>query len=185
MLIPLVLIIGFVVALMWMYNTLIAAKNDVNRTFSSIDVLLKKRNDLIPNLVETARQYMGYESRLLADVTEIRGKATLTTNSPDERLKLDTSLAQKMGTLLMVAENYPDLKANQSFSLIQGTWKELEDQLAVARTTYNHSVTHYNNTVEMFPTNLMATMIDYRTKSFFEVTTDEKANVKAGDLFSK
>jgi len=168
-----------------MYNTLIARKNDVNRTYGSIDVLLKKRYDLIPNLVETAKQYMGYESRLLTEVTELRGKAMSVGNTQEERLKLDSALAQKLGTLMVVAENYPDLKANQSFTLIQNSWKELEDQIAMARATYNQSVTQYNNAVEMFPTNLVATMMDYKTKSLFEVIADERENVKAGELFSR
>ena len=86
---------------------------------------------------------------------------------------------------MVVAENYPDLKANQSFTLIQNSWKELEDQIALARATYNQSVTQYNNAVEMFPTNLVATMMDYKTKNLFEVLTDERENLKAGELFSK
>jgi LemA protein len=185
MLIPLLFIIGFVVVLIWMYNTLIARKNDVIRTFGSIEVLLKKRYDLIPNLVETVKQYMGYESLLLTEVTELRGKAMSAGNTQEERMKLDSALAQKLGTLMVAAENYPDLKANQSFALIQNSWKELEDQIAAARTMYNYSVTQYNNAVEMFPTNIMATMMEYKTKNLFEVIADEKENVKAGELFSK
>ncbi len=178
-----ILIIGLI--LVWMYNSLIARKNDVIRTFSSIEVLMKKRFDLIPNLVETLKQYMGYESRLLAEVTDLRGKAMLPGNSLDEKLKFDAALSQKLGTIMAVAESYPDLKANQSFTMIQQAWKELEDQIAMARTIYNTSVTQYNNAVEMFPTNLMAGMMEYKTRKLFEVTVGEQENVDAKEIFKE
>jgi len=178
-----VIITALLLIIFWMYNTLIARKNDVMRTFSSIDVLMKKRYDLIPNLVETVKQYMGYENKLLTEVTELRGRAMSAGSASEERLKLDSLLGQKLGTIMVVAENYPDLKANQSFNMIQQTWKELEDQLVNARTTYNTSVTNYNNTVEMFPTNLMATMMEYKTKNLFEIIPEEKENIDAKEIF--
>jgi LemA protein len=181
--VPLIIVLGLVAAIMWMYNTLIARKNDVARLFGFIDVLLKKRFDLIPNLVETAKQYMDYEKGLLTDVTELRARAMTGGISDTERVGYENQLTQKLGNIMVAAENYPDLKASQSFMQLQATWKDLEDQIATARQAYNNSVTSYNNAVEMFPTNLVATMIDYKTKPLFEAVILEKENVKAKELF--
>jgi LemA protein len=104
-------------------------------------------------------------------------------NSENERISYENQLTQKLGNIMVAAENYPDLKASQSFAQLQSTWKDLEDQIAGARQAYNASVTRYNNTVEMFPTNLMATMIDFKTKPLFEAVVVEKENVKAKELF--
>lgn len=180
---PLIIVLVIIAVLMWMYNTLIARKNDVMKSFGFIDVLLKKRFDLIPNLVETVKEYMGYEKGLLTDVTELRSKAMTGGISETERIGFENQLTQKLGNIMVAAENYPDLKASQSFMQLQGTWKELEDQIAGARQAYNASVTSYNNTVEMFPTNLIATMIDYKTKPMFEAVVAEKENIQAKELF--
>jgi len=180
---PFIIVLAIVAALMWMYNTLIARKNEVMRSFGFIDILLKKRFDLIPNLVETVKTYMGYEKGLLTDVTELRAKAMTGGISENDRIAYENQLTQKLGNIMVAAENYPDLKASLSFMQLQSTWKELEDQIAIARQEYNSSVTNYNNAVEMFPTNLMATMIDYKTKSLFEAAKVEKENVKAEELF--
>jgi LemA protein len=180
---PLIIVLALVAALMWMYNTLIARKNDVMKSFGFIDVLLKKRFDLIPNLVETVKEYMGYEKGLLTDVTELRSKAMASGNNETERIGYENKLTQKLGNIMVAAENYPDLKASQGFAQLQITWKDLEDQIAGARQAYNISVTSYNNAVEMFPTNLIATMIDYKTKQLFEAVVAEKENVKANELF--
>ena len=183
MLIPLIIVLSLIVALMWMYNTLIARKNDVMKSFGLIDVLLKKRFDLIPNLVGTVKEYMGYEKGLLTDVTELRAKAMTAGISDLERVGIENQLTQKLGNIMVAAENYPDLKASQSFAQLQTAWKDLEDQIAFARQAYNASVTDYNNAVEMFPTNLMATMINYTTKPLFETALTDKENVKAKELF--
>jgi LemA protein len=180
---PLIIVLALVAALMWMYNTLIAHKNDVMKSFGLIDVFLKKRFDLIPNLVETAKEYMVYEKGLLTDVTELRAKAMAGGYNENERIGYENQLTQKLGNIMVAAENYPDLKASQSFMQLQTTWKDLEDQIAGARQAYNTSVTSYNNAVEMFPTNLIATMIDYKTKPLFEAAIPEKENIKAKDIF--
>lgn len=180
---PLIIILALIASLMWMYNTLIARKNDVLKSFGLIDVMLKKRFDLIPNLVETVKEYMGFEKSLLTDVTELRSKAMTGGISGNDRIGIENQLTQKLGNIMVAAENYPDLKASQTFMQLQGTWKDLEDQIAGARQVYNTSVTSYNNTVEMFPTNLMATMIDFKIKPLFEAVVAEKENVKAKELF--
>jgi len=179
----LIIVLVIIAAFMWMYNALIARKNDVMKSFGLIDVLLKKRFDLIPNLVETVKEYMGFEKGLLTDVTELRAKAMTGGFGDNERIGIENQLTQKLGNIMVAAENYPDLKTNQGFMQLQSTWKDLEDQIAIARQAYNISVTSYNNTVEMFPTNLMATMMDYKTKPLFEAAVIEKENVKAKELF--
>ena len=181
--IPLLIVFTLIVALMWMYNTLIARKNDVIKSFGLIDVLLKKRFDLIPNLVEIVKEYMGYEKGLLTDVTELRAKAMASGYNEKDRIGYENQLTQKLGNIMVAAENYPELKASQSFMQLQSTWKDLEDQIATARQAYNSSVTSYNNTVEMFPTNLMATMIEYKTKPLFEAAIPDKENVEAKKIF--
>jgi len=181
--IPLIIILVLIVALMWMYNTLIARKNDVIKSFGFIDVLLKKRFDLIPNLVDTVKEYMGYEKGLLTEVTELRAKAMTSGISDKDRVGYENQLTQKLGNIMVAAENYPDLKASMSFTQLQATWKDLEDQIASARLAYNSSVTNYNNAVEMFPSNLMATMIDYTIKPLLETAVTEKGNIRGKDLF--
>lgn len=179
----LIIVLAIVAALMWMYNTLIARKNDVLKSFGFIDVQLKKRFDLIPNLVETVKEYMGYEKGLLTDVTELRSKAMASGNNETDRISYENELTQKLGNIMVAAENYPDLKASQSFTQLQATWRDLENQIAGARQEYNASVTSYNNAVEMFPTNIMATMIDFKIKPLFEAVIAEKENIKAKELF--
>jgi len=181
--VPVIIVLGLVASLMWMYNTLIARKNDVMKSFGFIDVQLKKRFDLIPNLVETVKEYMGFEKSLLTDVTELRAKAMASGYNEKDRIGFENQLTQKLGNIMVAAENYPDLKASQSFMQLQNTWKDLEDQIAGARQAYNATVTSYNNAVEMFPTNLMATMIDFKTKPLFEAVVPEKENVLAKNLF--
>jgi LemA protein len=180
---PFIVVIGLVLVIMWMYNTLIARKNDVIKSFSYIDVLLKKRYDLIPNLVETVTEYMNFEKGLLTDVTELRAKAMNSGITDTERVKYENQLTQKLGSIMVAAENYPDLKATQGFMNLQATWKDIEEQIAVSRQSYNASVTNYNNAVEMFPTNLVATMINFSTKPLLETVAPEKENIKAKDLF--
>ena len=181
--IPAIFVLSLVVAFMWMYNQLIARKNDVMKSFGFIDVLLKKRYDLIPNLLETVKEYMGYEKGLLTEVTSLRAHAMSGGISETERVISENQLTQKLANIMVAAENYPDLKASQSFIQLQSSWKDLEDQLVVARQAYNESITRYNNAVEMFPTNLVATMMNYTTKPLFETAVNEKDNVRAKDLF--
>jgi LemA protein len=181
--IPAIFVLSLVVAFMWMYNQLIARKNDVMKSFGFIDVLLKKRYDLIPNLLETVKEYMGYEKGLLTEVTNLRAHAMSGGISETERVISENQLTQKLANIMVAAENYPDLKASQSFIQLQSSWKDLEDQLVGARQAYNESITRYNNAVEMFPTNLVATMMNYTTKPLFETAVNEKNNVRAKDLF--
>jgi len=161
------------------FNSLIGKKNQALNVFSTIDVLLKKRYDLIPNLVSTVKGYAKHERQLLQQITEIRAMA-LGSTSHDEQVALDSDLTKALSRLMLVVENYPQLKASDNFMHLQRTLTELEEQISAARRAYNASVTDYNNAVEMFPTNIVASMIRYQRRKFFEIPRQQRQNVDAG-----
>ncbi|MDQ8052692.1 MAG: LemA family protein [Pedobacter sp.] len=166
------------------YNSLINKKNQVTNAFSAIDVMLKKRFDLIPNLVEVVKQYTQYEGDTLTKITELRGKALGATASEADRLAADQQIGTAVKGLMVSVEQYPDLKANQNFAQLQRTWTESEEQIAAARRNYNASVTTYNNGVMMFPGNMFAGMLGYQTMPVLESTPEERENVSAKALFN-
>lgn len=167
--IAIVLIIAVVI-----YNGLIAKKNQVEKVFSTIDVMLKKRYDLIPQLVNTVKGYMTHERDLLERITQIRSQAA--SAGPGERqvAGLNNELTQLLSRLFVVVENYPQLKANENFMHLQRTLVELEEQISAARRAFNAAVNDYNNAVEMFPTNIFASMMGYQKKNFFEISADQR-----------
>jgi LemA protein len=166
------------------YNSLIGKKNQVVNAFSAIDVMLKKRFDLLPNLVETVKQYMQYEGDTLTKITDLRGKAMGSEVSESEKLALDSQIGTAVKGLMVSVENYPDLKANQNFLNLQRTWTESEEQIAAARRNYNSAVTAYNNAVMMFPGNMFAGMLGYQTMAVLATAAEERANISAKDLFN-
>jgi len=168
-----------------MYNSLIGKKNDVEKSFGSIDVMLKKRYDLIPNLVAAVKQYMQHEAGTLTEITELRAKAVSGNLSSDEKVSLDNKITKTLGGIMVAVENYPDLKASQNFIQLQGSLNEVEEQISAARRAFNASVTDYNNAVEMFPTNIFASMMNYKRKAVFAVANEqERQNVNIGDAFN-
>ena len=167
-------ILGFVVS---NYNGLVKLRNKVKDQFSQIDVQLKKRSDLIPNLVETVKGYSKHESETLEKVIQARN-TYLSAGTPDEKLKSSGELTQAIGKLFALAESYPDLKANTNFLDLQSQLKEIEDKISYARQFYNDSVLMYNNKIEMFPSNIIAGMFHFEKETFFEATDDEKKNVE-------
>lgn len=174
----------FLIAGISFYNSLIGKKNQVTNAFSAIDVMLKKRFDLLPNLIETVKQYMQYEGDLLTKVVELRAKAANQTLSNEEKLDIDRQLSTGVRGLMVNVENYPDLKANASFINLQSTWTESEEQIAAARRTYNAAVTDYNNAIMMFPGSLFAGMLNYQPIAVLTNTEEERKNVSAKDLFN-
>lgn len=180
-----ILIILLVVVLIpvFLYNNLVAKKNQVNNVFASVDTLLKKRYDLIPNLVSTVKTYMEHERGTLTDITEMRAKAVSGQLSSDEKVELDNKISKMIGGIMVAVENYPQLKANESFLQLQASLNEIEEQISAARRAYNAAVTDYNNAVEMFPTNIMASMMSYKQKKVFEISEEERKNVDVGKLF--
>lgn len=167
-----------------MYNSLIGKKNQVTNAFSAIDVMLKKRFDLIPNLVEVVKQYTQYEGDTLTKITELRGKAMGSNVSEADKLALDQQMGTAVKGLMVSVENYPDLKANTNFLNLQSTWTESEEQIAAARRNYNATVTTYNNAVMMFPGSIFAGMLGYQTMAVLESTIEERKNISAKELFN-
>jgi LemA protein len=175
-----VLVILFVI---FLYNALIAKKNQVINVFGSIDALLKKRYDLIPKLITTVKQYMKHERELLEKITELRAKAVSGQISDDQKVDLENKIAKVLGGIMVAVENYPDLKANQNFLQLQGSMNEVEEQISAARRAYNAAVTDYNNAVEMFPTNILASMMQYKLKKVFEIPDEQRQDIDAEKLF--
>ena len=167
-----------------MYNSLIAKKNQVENAFASTDVMLKKRYDLIPNLVSSVKQYMQHEANLLTQVTELRAKAMSGGLSSDQAVDLNNKITQALGGIMVAVENYPELKANENFMQLQRSLNEIEEQISAARRAFNASVTSFNNSVEMFPTNIMANMMGYSRRQLFEIPESERQSPNVGNLFN-
>ena len=165
-------------AIIWaiaVYNGLVSKRNTIESTFSTIDVMLKKRYDLIPNLVAAVRGYSEHESATLARVTELRNLALKGTTSTEDRVNMDNEIGRGIASLLAVAEGYPELKAAENFMHLQRTLNEVEEQLSAARRTFNAATTEFNNTVEMFPSSLIARLFKFTTRPLFEIDSGERA----------
>lgn len=167
------------------YNSLVGKKNQVENAFAGMDVMLKKRYDLVPNLVSTVKNYMTHEKELLTQITELRAKATSGQMSDDQKVDLDNKISKAFSGIMVAVENYPDLKANDSFMQLQRTLNEVEEQISASRRSYNASVTDYNNAIEMFPSNVVAGMMNYKEKVLFEIEETQRQNVDVNDLFNK
>jgi LemA protein len=159
------------------YNSFIYKRNVVKNVFATIDVLLKKRFDLLPNLVETVKGYAKHEEIVFTRISELRNLANNENMSDDEKIELDGRVNGEMKRLMAVVENYPDLKADKNFMNLQITITEIEDQISAARRAYNAAVTEFNNACEMFPTNIFAGIFGFQRKVLFQIAENEKANV--------
>lgn len=171
------------VILVLMYNSLIGKKNEVDNIFAGIDAVLKKRYDLIPNLVSSVSKYMEHEKGLLEKVTELRAQATKPNISDEKKIALDKQITSALGSIMVAVEDYPELKANENVMHLQRTLHEVEAQIAAARRAYNQAVTDYNNAIEMVPTNIMANFMHLTRKQVFEIPDTERQNVNVGELF--
>jgi LemA protein len=168
LIIVLVLIIAGVLFLIAIYNALVALRNQVKNAWSQIDVQLKRRHDLIPNLIETTKGYMQHERQTLEAVTQARSAASGARGVADIA-KAETELSHVLTRFMAVAENYPDLKANQNFLALQEELTSTENKIAFARQAYNDAVLFLNNKVEMFPSNLVAVIFYFHKEQFFEL----------------
>lgn len=166
-----------------MYNGLIRRRNEVDNAFGGMDVQLKKRYDLIPNLVATVKQYATHEKELLTKVTEMRAKATNGNLSADEKVALDNQISAGMKSIMVAVENYPDLKASENFINLQRTLNEVESQISAARRTYNAVITDYNNGIQTFPQSILAGMMKMTKKEVFVIPEAERQNVDVKSLF--
>ncbi len=175
-----VLIVLYIIGL---YNRLVVRKNEVQNAFGSIDVMLKKRFDLLPNLVEVTKQYMNHEKDLLTEITALRSQ--IDTNIPEsEKVKKYNTLQKHSENLMLNVENYPELKSNQNFLDLQKAWNTSEEQISASRRFYNTAVTDYNNVVQIFPSNIVAQMFNHKELQVFEATETERENINAKDLFA-
>ena len=184
MIIAIIILVLILIYGISLYNSLIGKKNQVSNAFSSIDVMLKKRFDLLPNLVETVKQYMQHESATLTKIVELRSRAASGNLTTNEKIELDKQVSSGVRSLMVSVENYPDLKANQNFINLQSTWTESEEQIAAARRNYKSSVTDYNDAIMMFPGSIVAGMLNYSQVAVLENTEEERKNVSAKDLFN-
>jgi len=174
LIIVVVLIVLYVISV---YNSLVNLKNKVEDQMSQIDVELKRRFDLIPNLVETVKGYTKHEKETLESVINARN-SYVTANNMGDQLKADGELTNAVSKLFALTESYPDLKANQNFMDLQSELTEIEQKIVYARQFYNDSVLMLNNKIEMFPSNLVAKMFNFTKKEFFEAAKLERENVK-------
>ncbi|MDO4288868.1 MAG: LemA family protein [Eubacterium sp.] len=180
--IPIIVIIAAIVIIaLWVmrsYNGLVKLKNQVEEAFSTMDVYMKKRYDLIPNLVETVKGYAAHESKTLEQVTAAR-TAAMDARTIDDKIQKENALNSTLKTLFAVSEAYPDLKANTNFMDLQHQLQTVEEDIANARKYYNASVKNLNNKIEMFPSNIIAGIFHFSKQTFFEVgAEEERQNVK-------
>lgn len=160
------------------YNSLVQLKQRVKNAWSQIDVQLQRRFDLIPNLVESVKGYMAHESEVLEMVTQLRS-SWANAKSVSEKAELDNQLSGALKTIMAVSENYPDLKANQNFSELQEELRNTENKISYSRQFYNDTVTRYNTKLELFPSNIIASMFHFSAESLFEAESEEaRKNVK-------
>ncbi len=164
----LLLIVGGLVFLAVMYNSLVGLRVRSDSAWSDIDVQLKRRHDLIPNLVETVKGYAGHEKSTFENVTKYRSLAMQATG-PAERAQAEGQLTMALKSLFAVAENYPQLRASENFTALQKSLAEIEDNLQNARRYYNAVVRDLNTTIQSFPSNLVAGMFGFQPRAFFEL----------------
>ena len=168
-----------------LYNGLVRKRNQVENAFASIDTMLKKRHDLIPNLVSTVKQYMTHERETLEKITELRAKAVAGNTSSDQRVALENEISGALQGIMVAVENYPDLKSNTNFQDLQASLNVTEDEIAASRRFFNSAVTTYNNAIETFPGSMVAGMFSFTRKAVFVIPEVERANPNVKDLWSK
>ena len=175
-----ILIIIVVLILIYLgstYNSFVVLRNKVKDQWAQIDVQLKRRFDLIPNLVETVKGYVSHEKDTLEAVVKARNEY-LSSDTPEGKMEANNDLNKVVTKLFALAESYPELKADTSFRELQSTLTETEDKISYARQFYNDVVMKYNNKVEVFPSNIVAGMFGFKTSAYFNATEEERENVK-------
>lgn len=175
-------LVVFLIVCVVMYNTLVRKRNQIHNIFGTMDAMLKKRWDLIPNLVSIVKGYADHERQLFENITQARAQAQQGQLNEDQQVGLENSFMQMLGVVRATVENYPDLKASDNFMHLQRTLNELEEQISAARRAYNASVTDYNNSVQMFPTNIIAGMFTFKEKTLFQIEATERENPQVANL---
>lgn len=172
-------VVVFLLLLLGAYNGLVGKRNQVDNVFSTIDALLKKRFDLLPNLIASVQQYMKHEAQTLTDITRLRA-----TGLPDADIAASNQLDRVLQGIRVSVEAYPQLQASGNFQNLDRSMNEIEEQLSAGRRAFNSAVTDYNNSCDMFPTNLIAGMFGFKRRSLFEIPEAERQNPNVKALFN-
>lgn len=172
-----IIVVVLVLLVILLYNSLIRLKNQVENAWAQIDVQLKRRNDLIPNLVNSVKGYMKHERGVLTEVTKAR-TAMMNAESVENKAAASNMISDALKSIFAVAESYPDLKANQNFLQLQEEITGTENKISYARQHYNDMVMYFNTKIEKFPNSIFARMLNFTKKTSFEATEAEKKNVK-------
>ncbi len=180
-----IIIVIILLLVVYYYNTLIRKKNEVDNATGSINTMLKNRYDLIPNLVDTVKSYMTYESDVLTKLTSMRTKALSDNTTEADKIELNKEISSALQRIMISVENYPELKASNNFLQLQESWTDVEDRISASRRFYNNAVTEYNIAIKSFPGNLFAGMMSFQPKQVFEVTPEEAQNLSAKNLLTK
>jgi LemA protein len=175
--IVLILVLVAIVFVIGMYNSLVQLRVRADSAWSDIDVQLKRRHDLIPNLVETVKGYAAHEKGTFENIARFRTSAMQAT-TPEQKMEAEGQLTMALRGLLAVAENYPQLQASSQFTELQGSLREIEDSIQNARRYYNAVVRDFNTRIQSFPTNMLAGMFGFTTRPFFEIEAADRQNVQ-------
>lgn len=171
------IIVIIVIYAFTLYNSLVKLNNKVKEAFSTMDVYLKKRWDLIPNIVETVKGYAEHEKETIKEIVNLRNSA-YNNMSDDDKIKTNEKLSTGINKMMALAEAYPDLKSNENFIDLSNQLAKVEEDIANSRKYYNGVVRMFNNKVEMFPSNIFANIFGYKSKKMFEASAVERENVK-------
>jgi LemA protein len=171
------IVVGLIFYFVGLYNNLVALKNDIDRSFANVDVVLKQRHDELPKLIETCKGYMQYEQKTLQAVTEAR-TAYMRATTPTDKMQADNMMTGALKTLFAVAEKYPDLKANTNFMQLQGRITDLETKIAGLRTTFNEDVNQFNIRIAQIPANFVAGFMGLRPHALFQATEADREDVQ-------
>lgn len=172
------IVVVLIIAVIGMYNSLVQSKIKVDNAWSQIDVQLQRRFDLIPNFVETVKGYMTHERETFEKIASLR-TSWANANSVSEKAELDNQLSTTLKTIMAVSENYPELKANQNFSELSEELRNTENKISFSRQFYNDTVTMYNTKLQVFPSNIIAGMFNFKARDLFKAESDEaRRNVK-------
>lgn len=183
LIIILAVIVVIALIIVSIYNRLIGLKNKVEYANGAVDAMFKQRYDLIPNLVAAVKQYMQHESSLLEKLVSLRTESQRPDLSNKAKANLNEQFDKAIKSFNIAVENYPNLKASEQFTMLQASLNECEGQLAAARRTYNAAVMNYNNAIEMFPTNIFASMMSYQRKDMIKATEAEQQKPNVAELF--
>jgi LemA protein len=170
----LIVVGALTLAFIGIYNQFVSLRNRAKNAFANIDVMLKKRFDLIPQLVETVRGYMQHEKAVFEEITQLRNQLAKPNLTDEDKVQLNNSISEGIGKVFIAVEAYPDLKASTNFMHLQKTIAEIEEQLSASRRSFNMAVTQYNTLLEKFPSNVIGNLFGFKRKTLFQATASEK-----------